>query len=716
SLFILVCLVSIPISAKEEKQIDNVSLSSDSTFTYGTVFNKDNFIIDINSQEEWTIKGLKEGHESNIYIPSYIIDSGNLIKINVQDLEIFNVDSLNSLKIEEVNIPNIPSSAKRKVGLEATNLNRSFSNSKATAIDLNGLDVSNVSDLSELFFESKNLEEIKVSEWETSKVTNMHATFAFVTKLSSLDIKKWKTSKVTDMSSMFNSTGVLSDLDTSNWDTGEVRDMSSMFLAARGLKEIKVRNWDTKNVETMDSMFRNATKLEILDVSNWVTDKTTNMRAMFQEDKELKNLDVSRWNTVAVEDMSWMFFKASGLTDLNVKNWKTDNVKDMNSMFHGASQLTKIDVKDWKTDNVENMRSMFQSTHSLIDLDVSLWNTQKVNDMAYMFSGAISLVDLDLLGWTTNNVTNMSYMFSSTSSIRDLDLSKWDTVKVTNMKLMFQNATSLEKINMGEKFKISEQTNIEGLLSGTTSLVDMTLSKDITNLINTKIPELKNDVYTGRWIQTDGTKKYASSQDLMDNFNGNNVGNFIREKMYNMTFIDNKTTTNIKVAPDNKLTNIPNEDGKDNHEFKGWYTKQSGSGEKFNFDNIITKDNIVLYAHYELRTCILTFSDQTKLNMVTVKYNNIIKKNEVPNIIGKKGYSFKEWNTRKDGKGNKFIPLQERITYDRVVYAVYEKDTNPKKHNNTGIAKTGINIALYSVLLGTCLISAFTIKKYLNKS
>ena len=68
--------------------------------------------------------------------------------------------------------------------------------------------------------------------------------------------------------------------------------------------------------------------------------------------------------------------------------------------------------------------------------------------------------------------------------------------------------------------------------------------------------------------------------------------------------------------------------------------------------------------------------------------NNIegdsLKDQSMPANPTKAGYTFKEWNTKADGTGAKFLGTTA-VTSDITVYAIYTQDSNPEDpHNNSG--------------------------------
>ena len=120
--------------------------------------------------------------------------------------------------------------------LERYNKNKSF-------IDLTDIDISELDDLSYIFYELYSMEVVDISGWDTSNVINMSYMFNRCTKLKkivgieNLDVSKLKTTKI-------------------------------MFYGCKNLVELDLTNWNTISLENMSYMFCNCTKLDV-DLSNW---------------------------------------------------------------------------------------------------------------------------------------------------------------------------------------------------------------------------------------------------------------------------------------------------------------------------------------------------------------------------------------------------------------------------------------------------------------
>ena len=150
---------------------------------------------------------------------------------------------------------------------ELRDLIKYFTGKFGNECNLNWIDVSNVTNMDDMFNESQFNGDI--SQWDVSNVTDMSGMFYDSTFNG--DISKWDVSNVTRMNSVFYDSRFNGDI--SKWDVSNVTAMYHMFGCSMFNGDIS--QWDVSNVTNMNSMFENSIfngDISQWDVSN-VTDK-----------------------------------------------------------------------------------------------------------------------------------------------------------------------------------------------------------------------------------------------------------------------------------------------------------------------------------------------------------------------------------------------------------------------------------------------------------
>lgn len=163
-------------------------------------------------------------------------------------------------------------------------------------------------------------------------------------------------SKITDMSDLFRESKFNGDI--SKWDVSKVHNMGLMFYESKFTGDIS--NWNVSNVNSMSEIFEDSEFNE--DISNWNVKNVKNMSGMFRNSKF--NGDISKWDVSSVEDMSYMF--AGSKFNRDISKWNVSKVIYMNGMF--VNSEFEGDISNWNISNVMNMEDIFTSSNIIFDI------------------------------------------------------------------------------------------------------------------------------------------------------------------------------------------------------------------------------------------------------------------------------------------------------------------------------------------------------------
>ena len=267
-------------------------------------------------------------------------------------------------------------------------------------------------------------------------------------ELSNFDGTNLDVSNVTDMRDMFYGNNISDLSPLANWKVDNVTDMRDMFYGNNISDLSPLSKWNVDNVTDMSSMFSFNNISDLSPLSKWHVDNVANMRYMFYNNKISDLSPLADWNVVKVTDMNDMF-SFNNISDLSrLSNWKVDNVTNMCWMFYGNNISDLSPLANWNVAKVTNMLYMFGG-NNISDLKpLTNWNVSEVTNMHSMFERN-NISDLSpLANWNVAKVTDMSSMFLL-NNISDLSpLANWKVDNVTNMRSMFDNNSSTQTENV----------------------------------------------------------------------------------------------------------------------------------------------------------------------------------------------------------------------------------------------------------------------------
>ena len=422
--------------------------------------------------------------------------------------------------------------------------------------DLSSWNTANITDMSYMFSGCSNFNQ-DISMWDFSNVVNMMGMFQdFVFNVDNpiLDLSSLDVSNVTDMREMFRRAQSFNQ-DISGWDTGNVVNMEDMFDKCSNFNQ-DIGTWNVSKVWSMSDMFYGAKEFN-QDISRWDVSSVTNMSGMFTGCLSF-NQDLSNWCVSLVN-----YKPQTGFDPIDVPSWtlpkpawgtcptaggdytEFTHVADSDSYGNGTRSLTLImrgeDSNDWAIHrddvivfdktvrNVLNTTVMFSSpTYVNVELkfpkpgsynfkvfgkinDFSIavesgggsdavnaittltkyspkvakysFDYRKNNivvpdelpshltDLSHMFSNCVNFKQ-DISGWDVSNVTNMGSMFSG-CNLFNADISGWNMSNVKNIDNMLKNCRNFNQPI--QHWDISNITSLRGLLNSCVSF-----NKDIS--------------------------------------------------------------------------------------------------------------------------------------------------------------------------------------------------------------------------------------------
>jgi len=192
-------------------------------------------------------------------------------------------------------------------------------NERGSDADLNDVDVSRITDMSNLF-----------------QRVNYFSKY----KIKFIDISKWDVSNVKDMDNMFTDCDLFS-CDLSDWDVSNVEDFESMFERCSKFTS-DLSRWDFSSAKKVKFMFLNCTKFNS-EVGEWkFNPELTSMLRMFDGCESFEGDGLDKWDVSNIKDFRKTFLRCTSLHPINNLNgWKLNKHAVIEEMFRDCGNITK---------------------------------------------------------------------------------------------------------------------------------------------------------------------------------------------------------------------------------------------------------------------------------------------------------------------------------------------------------------------------------------
>ena len=226
-------------------------------------------------------------------------------------------------------------------------------------------DTRNVTTMEYAFYDSCFGEEIE--NFNTSKVTNMAWCFER-SSIYNFDLKKWDVSNVTDMTGMFYFSDGVDYENIRTWNTSNVTSMADMFGMGSYDGDLNqfFHTFNFQNLTDMSGIFDCYGNWgDDIIIDGVYTPKLQNMNGAFTRLYYVANVSIKNWDTSTVTDMGWLFNDCEELEtvylDLDMSNLKRGGA---DYMFSYCDLLTEVTLMGKPSTNTGVYDNMFKGVET----------------------------------------------------------------------------------------------------------------------------------------------------------------------------------------------------------------------------------------------------------------------------------------------------------------------------------------------------------------
>ena len=287
----------------------------------------------------------------------------NLENVEMRDVETMDSMFYQSYGIESINLDNLG-------GDNLADISDLFSSGDLDTvqeISMKNFNFGKVNSAHQLFYGMSNLEIIDLRNAKGTSITTAYDMFQDNTSLTDIRFDGFDMSNVENVSYMFYGNNNIENIDLSFLSTAlKINNIDKMFYGCNKLKTINMSGFDF-GTSSPSMLFDGLTSVQSINLSNADFSGVSSISQMFGNCQNLTDLNLSNVNTNGVDNMSWLFYNCNSLVALDLSDLDINDVTAMNSMFNNCSSLTTIYVSNtWNVDDVIYSSDMFYGCTSLV--------------------------------------------------------------------------------------------------------------------------------------------------------------------------------------------------------------------------------------------------------------------------------------------------------------------------------------------------------------
>ena len=296
---------------------------------------------------------------------------------------------------------------------------------------------------------------------------------------------------------------------------------------------------------------------------------------------------------------NYNLFKSNNLKEVDLTGADVSEVESMNTWFYGDSSLEKVNLSGLNAENVTNMNYILSNCPNLTEVNMDGFSAPNVEETYGLFRNDTSLESLKIEGIGT--IMEDAEILTGCENLKKVSLKNIGSVKRYAMYPYSGNQT-LEEVTLEEcsleNLAICNCTNLTTInfVGSNNKLEKGAFYVDPMDSLDQKFPSY-GDVTEPLYLLTNVNSEDPAMYDYKWGSNNRAIASKQAHKLtYDSNGGNEENTTQEYMSGDKVKQETPTRDG---YSFRGWNTKQNGSGQYYVADEVIYKDeDITLYAQW----------------------------------------------------------------------------------------------------------------------